>query len=67
MALKKLLTMKKRPELKYLRPGTNAVKMDLEGVICDSMRFIVTVDELDNKNIPASGQTAPSETLYFEF
>ena len=59
--------MKNRTELKYQAPLTGTVLTDLEGVICDSMHFTVTVDELDNKNIPPSGQASPSEPMYFEF
>lgn len=53
--------------MKYMAPAAKTLPMDLEGVICDSVHFTVTVDELDNKNIPSSGQSAPSETMYFEF
>lgn len=61
------MTMKNSTGTKYRAPAVREVPMDLEGVICDSVHFTVTVDELDNRNIPPDGQTSPSETMYFEF
>lgn len=59
--------MKTRTELKYQAPLTRTVLTELEGIICDSLHYTVTVDELYNIDIPPSGQTSPSETTYFEF
>ena len=52
--------------MNYQQPLTRAAFLDLENVICHSNRLMVTVDELDNKNIVPEGQTS-SEQLYFEF
>ena len=59
--------MKQRTKLKYLTPLAGTVQTDLEGVVCDSMHYTVTVDELYNMDIPPSSQTTPSEITYFEF
>lgn len=57
----------KRTKMKYQAPLTRTARTDLEGIICDSMHYTVTVDELYNIDIPPDGQTSPSETTYFEF
>ena len=62
-----MMNMRNRTGMKYMVPAAKTLPMDLEGVICHSMHFTVTVDELNNKNIPPDGQTAPSEIMYFEF
>ncbi len=59
--------MKNRTKKKYQTPLTRTALADLEGIICDSMHYTVTVDELYNMDIPPSGQTSPSEITYFEF
>ena len=51
--------------LPYQRPYLSIDRLDWEGLIC--LSETVTVDELYNRNIPASGETTPSETMYFEF
>ena len=48
----------------YQSPRTKVAEVDLEGLICQSVRFNIQVKELENMN-PAEGETA-SEVFYFE-
>ena len=49
----------------YLAPRSVVAEVDLEGLICNSVRFNVQVKELDNMN-PASPEETSSEVFYFE-
>ncbi len=48
----------------YLAPRSVVAEVDLEGLICNSVRFNVRVKDLENMN-PADGETS-SEVFYFE-
>lgn len=57
--------MNKSKFLTYQSPCISEEGLDLEGIVC--LSATVTVDEVNNRNIPASGETMPSEPMYFEF
>ena len=54
----------------YLVPHVTVTEVDLEGLICNSVRFNIRVDSLENMNDPnnplkGTGEAA-DEVFYFE-
>ena len=51
----------------YQSPRTKVAEVDLEGLICNSVRFNVQVNELQNMNDPDDAiAPANGEVFYFE-
>ena len=50
----------------YQSPCTKVTEVDLEGLICNSVRFNVQVNELQNMNDPENATAVEGEEFYFE-
>ena len=57
--------LRKRTKKDYLVPRAVVTEVDLEGLICNSVRFNIQVKELDNMNHASEDETS-SEVFYFE-
>lgn len=55
---------KKRP---YEDPRTIVTQADLEGLICNSIVYLVETDEIHNMNAEVDSSGNPVEQLYLEF
>lgn len=60
-----MFTLKKQKK-DYLAPNTLVSEVDLEGIICGSVRFNVRARSLENMNDPDGDNYDPNEVFYFE-
>ena len=61
-----MFTLKKTKKV-YHSPLTTVAEVDLEGLVCASVRFNAQVDELKNINAESETASDPGGSLYFEF
>ena len=54
---------------KFVSPRVTAASIDLEGLICESIQFLMQADELKNMNVTRGGvpHDGPGSEHYFEF
>ena len=58
-----------KTKLKFVSPHVKEAGIDLEGLICESVQFLMQADELKNMNITRDGvvHDGPGSDHYFEF
>ena len=58
--------LRKKSTKDYLAPRTVVTEVDLEGLLCQSVRFNVQTKDLENMNDSKSEHYDASEVFYFE-
>ena len=58
--------LRKKTKKDYLAPRSVMAEVDLEGLICQSLRFNVQTKDLENMNDSESEHFDASEIFYFE-
>lgn len=61
----KMMTLKKKRS--YEDPFTTVTQTDLEGLICNSIVYLVETDEIHNMNAEVDSSGNPVEQFYLEF